>query len=230
MWLRAHAHPHLERVVKAWTPSRHRQHPARLPHRPVPHHGAGHQRQMLSIVPLMAGGGMYETAPAARRQARQQLVEETTCAGIPRRVLALAVSAWRTSASRPATPAPRCWPRPWTRPPASCSTTKSPSPKTGTSTTAAASSTSRCTGPRPAEQKDDAELAGKARPLARPLADNEQKIVAELRVRASRWTSAAATTWPIPKVQGGDASERQCVDRPFRVPYRKAGLHAPPGA
>ena len=40
----------------------------RLPDRPVPDHGTGHLGKMLSIVPLMNGGGMLKPAPAARHR------------------------------------------------------------------------------------------------------------------------------------------------------------------
>ena len=68
----------------------------------------GTSAKMLSIVPLMAGGGMYETG-RRRLGAKhvQQLVEETTCAGIRwAEFLALAVSL-EDLASRTRTPAPR---------------------------------------------------------------------------------------------------------------------------
>jgi isocitrate dehydrogenase len=110
----------------------------------------GTSAKMLSIVPLMAGGGMYETgAGGSAPKHVQQLVEENHLRWDSLgEFLALAVS-WKTSASRPAAARPRCWPRPWTPPPASCWTTASRRRRRPVnSTTAAASSTCRCTGPR----------------------------------------------------------------------------------
>jgi isocitrate dehydrogenase len=110
----------------------------------------GTSAKMLSIVPLMAGGGMYETgAGGSAPKHVQQLVEENHLRWDSLgEFLALAVS-WKTWASRPATPRPRCWPRRWTPPPASCWTTASRRRRRPvSSTTAAASSTCRCTGPR----------------------------------------------------------------------------------
>ena len=46
---------------------RDRQHPSRLPHRLFPILELGTSAKMPSIVPLMAGGGMYETGRAVRR-------------------------------------------------------------------------------------------------------------------------------------------------------------------
>jgi isocitrate dehydrogenase len=111
----------------------------------------GTSAKMLSIVPLMAGGGMYETgAPAARRPSMcSSWWKKTTCAGIRWVNSWRWRSRWKTSASRPATPRPRCWRRRWTRPPASCwTTTRAQAPGPASSTTAAASSIWRCTGRR----------------------------------------------------------------------------------
>jgi len=56
---------------------------------------------------------------------------------------------WKIWGSRTTTRAPNYWPRPWTPPRASCSTTaRTPRPRPVSSTTAAASSTSPCIGRR----------------------------------------------------------------------------------
>ena len=111
----------------------------------------GTSAKMLSIVPLMAGGGMYETgAGGSAPKHVQQLVEENYL-----RWDSWASSwpwpyPWRKPGSRPATPRPSCSARRWTKPPASCWTTTSRRrARSATSTTAAATSTWRCTGPRP---------------------------------------------------------------------------------
>lgn len=81
----------------------------------------GTSAKMLSIVPLMAGGGMYETgAGGSAPKHVQQLVEENFL-----RWDSLVNSwrwpcRWKTWASRKTMPAPSCWPRPWTRLPAVC--------------------------------------------------------------------------------------------------------------
>jgi isocitrate dehydrogenase len=68
----------------------------------------GTSAKMLSIVPLMAAGGMFETgAGGSASQSCNSWSVKTTCAGIRW------VNSWpwpcpsKTSASRPATPAPR---------------------------------------------------------------------------------------------------------------------------
>ncbi len=108
----------------------------------------GTSAKMLSIVPLMAGGGLFETG--AGGSARSTCSRKTTCAGIrwvnswpwPRR--------WNTWATATTTPLPVCWPRRWTKPTASSWTTTSRRRASWVaSTTVAATSTSRCTGPRP---------------------------------------------------------------------------------
>ena len=61
----------------------------------------GTSAKMLSIVPLMAGGGMYETgAGGSAPKYVQQLVEETTCAGILSASSWPGGLSWKTSASR----------------------------------------------------------------------------------------------------------------------------------
>jgi isocitrate dehydrogenase len=111
----------------------------------------GTSAKMLSIVPLMNGGGLFETgAGGSAPKHVQQLVEENFLRWDSLgEFLALAASLehlGNTYLQR----APRFWPRPWTRPPASSSTTTSRHrAKSATSTTAAATSTWRCTGPRP---------------------------------------------------------------------------------
>jgi isocitrate dehydrogenase len=136
----------------------------------------GTSAKMLSIVPLMAGGGMYETgAGGSAPKHVQQLVEENHLRWDSLgEFLALAVSL-EDLGSRPAMPRPSCWPRRWTPPPASCWTTTRARPQ------------DRPAGqPRQpvlpglywaqelAAQTEDAELAKKFAPLAKALADNEQ--------------------------------------------------------
>jgi isocitrate dehydrogenase len=100
----------------------------------------GTSAKMLSIVPLMAGGGMYETgAGGSAPKHVQQLVEENHLRWANSRRLP---SASRSLASRPVTRRRRSWRRHSTRPPASCSTTASRRRRRpASSTIAAASST-----------------------------------------------------------------------------------------
>ena len=148
-----------------------RQHPARLPHRPVPDHGAGHQRQ--DAVDRAADERRRHVRDRCRRlgaQARAAArARRTTCAGIRSASSSPWRCRWRTSASRPATPAPSCSPRPWTRPPAACSTrTSRPRPRPASSTTAAASSTSPASGPSASPDRGGRRRAGgQVRPLAK---------------------------------------------------------------
>jgi isocitrate dehydrogenase len=93
----------------------------------------GTSAKMLSIVPLMAGGGMYETgAGGSAPKHVQQLVEENHLRWDSLgEFLALAVSLedW---ASRPATPRPRSWPRTLDAATGKLlDNNKGPSPKTG---------------------------------------------------------------------------------------------------
>ena len=110
----------------------------------------GTSAKMLSIVPLMAGGGMYETgAGGSAPKHVKQLVEENHLRWDSLgEFLALGV-VWKTWASRPATRRPRSWPRRWMPRPASCwTTTRARRARPVSSTTVAASSTSPCTGRR----------------------------------------------------------------------------------
>jgi isocitrate dehydrogenase len=160
----------------------------------------GTSAKMLSIVPLMAGGGMYETCSS--------WLKKTTCAGIRW------ASSWRwpcrsrTWVSRPATRRPKCWPKRWTRPPASCSTTASRRrQKPANSTTAAASSTCRCTGRRnwprrlttPNWRHTLRQLPKRSRRTKRPSSPSCWQC------RASRSISAATTSWTKPR------SAQRCV-------------------
>lgn len=111
----------------------------------------GTSAKMLSIVPLMNGGGLFETgAGGSAPKHVQQLLEENF----------LRWDSWANSWPWPpplsiwvllTTTLKRWfWPRPWTRPPASSwTTTNRHRVKSATSTTAAATSTWRCTGLKP---------------------------------------------------------------------------------
>ena len=103
----------------------------------------GTSAKMLSIVPLMNGGGLFETgAGGSAPKHVQQLVEENFLRWDSLgEFLALAAS-WSTWATPTTTRAPRSWPTPWTRQPASSSTpTSRLRAKSVVSTTAAATST-----------------------------------------------------------------------------------------
>ena len=116
----------------------------------------GTSAKMLSIVPLLAGGGMYETGAggSAPKHVQQFLEEGHLRWDSLGEFLALQVSIEdlaRKSGNRA-----RCsWPRHWTRPTASSwRTTTHPSRKPASSTTAAATSIWRCTGRRRSRRRD----------------------------------------------------------------------------
>jgi hypothetical protein len=111
----------------------------------------GTSAKMLSIVPLMNGGGMYETgAGGSAPKHVQQLTEENHLRWDSLgEFLALAVSLEDLGIKDGNKRAKLCSPRPSTPPPASCSTTASRRRRRPvSSTTAAPSSTSPCTGRR----------------------------------------------------------------------------------
>ena len=143
----------------------------------------GTSAKMLSIVPLMAGGGMYETgAGGSAPKHVQQLVEENHLRWDSLgEFLALAVSledlGLKTGNNKAKVLAK-------TLDAATgklLDNRKSPSPKTGELDNRGSQFyLSMYWAQELAAQKDDAELAAAFAPLAKTLADNEQKIVAEL--------------------------------------------------
>jgi isocitrate dehydrogenase len=164
----------------------------------------GTSAKMLSIVPLMAGGGMYETgAGGSAPKHVQQLVEENHLRWDSLgEFLALAVSLEELGIKTGNNPRrPSCWPRRSMPPPASCSTTTSRRRRRPVSSTTAVRQfyLAMYWAQELAAQTEDKELAAHFAPLAKTLTENEQKIVAELKpCRASRSTSVA-TTRPIPR-------------------------------
>ena len=143
----------------------------------------GTSAKMLSIVPLMAGGGMYETgAGGSAPKHVQQLVQENHLRWDSLgEFLALAVSledlGIKTGNARAKLLAR-------TLDEATgklLDENKSPSPKTGQLDNRGSQFyLAKFWAERLAAQTEDAELAGKFAPLAKALAENEQKIVAEL--------------------------------------------------
>jgi isocitrate dehydrogenase len=145
----------------------------------------GTSAKMLSIVPLMAGGGMYETGAggSAPKHVQQFDRREPPALGFLGEFLALAVSLEELGIKE-GNRAPRSWPKPWTRPPASCWTTTSRRPAAPASwTTVAATSTWPCTGPSswpPRPTKTLPLARPHFAPLAKALAEHEAKILEEL--------------------------------------------------
>ncbi|SHG61996.1 NADP-dependent isocitrate dehydrogenase [Massilia sp. CF038] len=143
----------------------------------------GTSAKMLSIVPLMAGGGMYETgAGGSAPKHVQQLVEENHLRWDSLgEFLALAVSfedmglkTGNQKAKILATTLDAATGK-------LLNNRKSPSPKTGELDNRGSQFyLSLYWAQELAAQKDDAELAAHFAPLAKSLADNEEKIVAEL--------------------------------------------------
>jgi isocitrate dehydrogenase len=143
----------------------------------------GTSAKMLSVVPLLAGGGLFETgaggsAPKHVEQFQKEgylrwdSLGEFSALGRPS----------STSASTRGTRARRCSPRRWIRRSASSSTTTSRRrARSARSTTAAATSTWRLYWAEAlAAQSQDAELAARFADVARQLAANEATINAEL--------------------------------------------------
>jgi isocitrate dehydrogenase len=143
----------------------------------------GTSAKMLSIVPLMAGGGMYETgAGGSAPKHVQQLVEENHLRWDSLgEFLALAVSledlGIKTGSAKAkilATTLDAATGK-------LLDNRKSPSPKTGELDNRGSQFyLAMYWAQELAAQKEDAELAAYFAPLAKTLADNEQKIVAEL--------------------------------------------------
>ena len=189
----------------------HRQHPARLPDRPVPDHGAGHQRQ--DAVDRAADGRRRhvrdrrrrlgaEARPAARRGKPPAL-------GFAGRVPGAGACRWKTSASRPATRRPSCSPRRWTPPPASCSTTTSRRRrKTGELDNRGSQFyLAMYWAQELAAQTDDPELQAHFKPLAEALTENEETIVRELSDVQGKPVDIGGYYWP-------DAEKSKAVMRP----------------
>ena len=144
----------------------------------------GTSAKMLSIVPLMAGGGMYETgAGGSAPKHVKQLVEENHLRWDSLgEFLALAVSPGgpghqdrQRQGQDPGQDAGRRHRQ------AARQQQVAVAARPASSTTAAASSTWRMYWAQElAAQTEDEELAAHFAPLAKALAENEQKIVAEL--------------------------------------------------
>jgi isocitrate dehydrogenase len=161
----------------------------------------GTSAKMLSIVPLMAGGGLFETgAGGSAPKHVQQFVEEDYLRWDSLgEFLALAASLEHLG-NRYDNAAPKCWPRRWTKPPASSWTTTSRRRASSAARQPRQPLLPRAVlgaGPgRAGRRRRKARFA----PLAKALTDNEQKIVEELNACRARPTSAATTarTWPRP--------------------------------
>jgi isocitrate dehydrogenase len=111
----------------------------------------GTSAKMLSIVPLLAGGGLFETGAggSAPKHVQQFLEENYLRWDSLGEFLALQVSIEHL-ASQDRQHARRCWPSALDVANAKfLENDKSPARKVGRSTTAAATSTWRCTGRRP---------------------------------------------------------------------------------
>ena len=81
----------------------------------------GTSARMLSIVPLLNGGGLFETGAggSAPKHVQQFLKEGHLRWDSLGEYCALVPSLEQVGRAAPATPRRRCWPRPWTRPSAS---------------------------------------------------------------------------------------------------------------
>jgi isocitrate dehydrogenase len=143
----------------------------------------GTSAKMLSIVPLMAGGGMYETgAGGSAPKHVQQLTEENHLRWDSLgEFLALAVSLEDLGIKTGSTKAKVLAQTLDAATGKLLDNRKSPSPKTGELDNRGSQFyLSLYWAQELAAQKDDAELAAYFAPLAKNLAENEQKIIAEL--------------------------------------------------
>ena len=133
----------------------------------------GTSAKMLSIVPLMAGGGLFETGAggSAPKHVQQFLRGKLPALGFARRIPGAGRVAGTPRQPLRRLPASTCWPRRWTRPTASSSTpTSRRRARSASSTTAAAISTWRCTGRRRWPRRNvHAALKAKFAPLAQAL-------------------------------------------------------------
>ena len=108
-------------------------------------------------------------------------MKRTTCAGIPWASSWPWPYPWKKKASRPATPRPRSWARPSTRPPASCWTTTSPRRKVGEIDNRGSHFYLALYWAQAlAAQNEDAGLKAHFAPLAKTLTEQEAAIIAEL--------------------------------------------------
>jgi isocitrate dehydrogenase len=143
----------------------------------------GTSAKMLSIVPLMAGGGMYETgAGGSAPKHVQQLVEENHLRWDSLGEFLALACRWRTSASRPATPGQDAGEDAGRR-----HRQAARQPQVALDPHRRARQPRQPVLPRLywaqalAAQTEDKELQAHFAPLAKTLAANEQKIVAELK-------------------------------------------------
>jgi hypothetical protein len=126
----------------------------------------GTSAKMLSIVPLMAGGGMYETgADGSAPKHVKQLVEENHLRWDSLgEFLALAVSL-EDLGIKTGTKQATSWPRPWIPRPAGCwTTTRTRRARPANSTTVEASSTWPCTGRKNSPRRPTTGICGNASP------------------------------------------------------------------
>ena len=144
----------------------------------------GTSAKMLSIVPMLNGGGMYETGAGGSAPKHVQQVEEENHLRWDSlgEFLALAVSLEDMGVKHAQQARRHHWPRPSMRPPESfCRTNKSPSRKTGELDNRGSHFfLGKYWAQAVAAQTEDLEMAALFAPLAKTLAENEEKIIAEL--------------------------------------------------
>ena len=204
---------------------RHRQRPARLPHRPLPDPRARDERE--DALDRAAHERRRPVRDGRRRvgarSTSSSCSRRTTCAGTRSGSSSRSRCRWRCSPRRPTTRAPGCSARRWTGRPAACSRTAARRrAAAASSTTAAATSTSRCTGRRsspPRTRTASSRRASRRWPSGSPPT-SRRSSPSSPPCRASRWTSAA-TTAPTPR-----ASMRSC-GRARRSPRRWRCSRAP---
>ena len=183
----------------------------------------GTSAKMLSIVPLLEGGGLYETGAggSAPKHVQQFLEENHLRWDSLGEFLALQVSIEDLAREDRQRPARRCWPRRWMRPTGSSSRrTSRRRARSASSTCAAAISTSRCTGRRRWRRRQAiAELRARFTPVAAAAGARRGD---DRRGAERRAGQAGGHRRLLPpgrgEMRGGHAPERhvQRGDRPLR--------------
>jgi isocitrate dehydrogenase len=181
----------------------------------------GTSARMLSIVPLMEGGGLFETgAGGSAPKHVQQFIEEGHLRWDSLGEYCALVPSWSWRWSRPATPTRRSWPRPWTRrwrPISRMVACRRARPTSWT--IVAAPSTSPCTGPRrwpprpriPSWRRASPRWPRPWQPRKRPSSTSCWSF------RDGRWISAATTcpTTPRPRPPCAPARPSTPSSTPF---------------
>ena len=160
----------------------------------------GTSAKMLSIVPLMAGGGMYETgAGGSAPKHVHQLVEENHLRWDSLGEFLALRRVSRTSVSRPTTSGPRSSARRWTRRSATAGEQQEPVAQDWRARQPGQPVLPRdVLGPRACRADRRPRVADHFAKLADPLAKNEETIISGLNEAQGERSTSAVTTSLIP--------------------------------